>query len=151
MDADALPNCTCFNLRKAARAVTQVYDEALKPSGLRATQFSLLSAVEIEGPVGVAALARMLVMDRTTLTQKSEAVVEPRTLGGRRGCGPPSTPDRVDREGQRGLGSRSAMLAARSSIILPISLDSRAGPECFPISMPPFVSPTTGESLWQKV
>jgi hypothetical protein len=29
-----------------ARAVTQLYDEALKPSGLRVTQFSLLNAIK---------------------------------------------------------------------------------------------------------
>ena len=32
MDPKTPANCTCFNLRKAARAVTQMYDEALKPS-----------------------------------------------------------------------------------------------------------------------
>ncbi|MEW6300271.1 MAG: hypothetical protein AB1671_21465 [Thermodesulfobacteriota bacterium] len=36
--------CACFNLRKAARAVTQLYEEVLRPTGLRVTQFALLSA-----------------------------------------------------------------------------------------------------------
>jgi DNA-binding MarR family transcriptional regulator len=69
MNLETPANCTCFNLRKAARAVTQLYDEALKPSGLRATQFSLLSVVENKGPTGITDLAHMLVMDRTTLTR----------------------------------------------------------------------------------
>jgi hypothetical protein len=34
--------CACFNLRKASRTVTQLYDEILQPSGLLATQFTLL-------------------------------------------------------------------------------------------------------------
>ena len=67
MDIKAPANCTCFNLRKAARAVTQAYDKEMKPSGLRATQFSLLRVVAKLGPVGIKDLAKALVMDRTTL------------------------------------------------------------------------------------
>src|SRR6478735_5422612 len=62
-------DCTCNNLRKAARAVTQYYDEALRPSGIRATQFSLLSAIKEFGTVSIGALAEESVMDRTTLTR----------------------------------------------------------------------------------
>ena len=62
-------SCTCFNLRKAARAVTQVYDEALQPSGLRTTQFSLLAALNHMQLATVSELARGMVMDRTTLTR----------------------------------------------------------------------------------
>lgn len=62
-------NCTCFNLRKAARAVTQYYDAALQPSGIKATQFSVLSVAKRLGPVLVGRLAEELVMDRTTLTR----------------------------------------------------------------------------------
>ncbi len=67
MDVKAPANCTCFNLRKAARAVTQAYDKEMKPSGLRATQFPLLIMVAKLGPVGIKDLAKALVMDRTTL------------------------------------------------------------------------------------
>lgn len=80
MDANAPANCTCFNLRKAARAVTQVYDEALKPSGLRATQFSLLRVVENIGPSGIAELARALVTDRTTLTRNLKPLLDQKLL-----------------------------------------------------------------------
>ncbi len=61
--------CTCFNLRKAARAVTQLYDGALAPVGLRATQFTILAIVAEKGPIGLTALADRMVMDRTTLTR----------------------------------------------------------------------------------
>jgi len=67
MDINALSNCTCLNLRKAARAVTQTYDKVLRPSGLRSTQFSLLSVIANLQPVGIKDLAKELVMDRTTL------------------------------------------------------------------------------------
>ena len=61
--------CTCLNLRKATRAVTQLYDEALRSAGLRVTQFSLLAMTKAQEPVTVTKLAEALVMDRTTLTR----------------------------------------------------------------------------------
>lgn len=62
-------DCACFNLRKAARAITQLYDEAIRPSGLRCTQFSLLIATTRLEPVTVTHLAEIVVMDRTTLAR----------------------------------------------------------------------------------
>lgn len=62
-------SCVCFNLRKSARAITQIYEEALKPTGLRATQFSLLVATRLMGTITINSLAKALVMDRTTLTR----------------------------------------------------------------------------------
>ena len=64
-----MQNCTCFNLRKTTRAVTQLYDEALKPSGLYATQFTLLAAISSTEPVTITKLSQALVMERTTLTR----------------------------------------------------------------------------------
>jgi DNA-binding MarR family transcriptional regulator len=68
----AVLRCTCFNLRKAARAVTQMYDEFLRPSGLRCTQFSLLMLVRGVGPIRITELADRAVMDRTTLKRNVE-------------------------------------------------------------------------------
>jgi DNA-binding MarR family transcriptional regulator len=65
----AVRDCTCFNLRKAARAVTQLYDEALRPTGLKCTQFSLLTVVLEMGTVPISRMAEEAVMDRTTLTR----------------------------------------------------------------------------------
>jgi DNA-binding MarR family transcriptional regulator len=62
-------DCTAFNLRKALRAVSHIYEEALAPSGLRDTQLSLLVALALGGDMPVARLAGMLVLDRTTLTR----------------------------------------------------------------------------------
>jgi DNA-binding MarR family transcriptional regulator len=62
-------NCVCFNLRKAARAVTQVYDDILRPTGLRATQHSLLTVIQLSGRVSISTLAERAVMDRTTLAR----------------------------------------------------------------------------------
>jgi len=62
-------NCTCFNLRKASRAVTQLFDEALKPAGLFATQFTLLAAISSQDSATITELSKTLIMDRTTLTR----------------------------------------------------------------------------------
>ncbi len=61
--------CACFNLRKASRVITQHFDEALKPSGLLATQFTILVALAMSRSATVNELAEKLVMDRTTLTR----------------------------------------------------------------------------------
>ncbi|HYM71742.1 MAG TPA: MarR family winged helix-turn-helix transcriptional regulator [Stellaceae bacterium] len=59
--------CNCLAIRQAARHVTQFYDQFLAPTGLRATQFAMLSRLRRSGPMTINALAAMLVMDRTTL------------------------------------------------------------------------------------
>jgi DNA-binding MarR family transcriptional regulator len=59
--------CNCLALRQAARHVTQFYDQFLADAGLRATQFSILTRLRRLGPLSINALARELVMDRTTL------------------------------------------------------------------------------------
>ncbi|HUI99169.1 MAG TPA: MarR family winged helix-turn-helix transcriptional regulator [Usitatibacter sp.] len=63
----AFPQCNCLALRQAARHVTQFYDQYLAPTGLRTTQFSILAKLKRLGPMTINALARELVMDRTTL------------------------------------------------------------------------------------
>lgn len=65
----AVSICACFNLRKAARAMTQHFDERLKPSGLLVTQFTILVTVGSVKAGTINELAEILVMDRTTLTR----------------------------------------------------------------------------------
>jgi DNA-binding MarR family transcriptional regulator len=59
--------CNCLAVRQAARHITQFYDQWLAPSGLRATQFSILAKLRRTGPMTINALAAEMVMDRTTL------------------------------------------------------------------------------------
>lgn len=61
--------CTCLNLRRITRRVTQHFDDVLSPSGLRCTQFSLLGMLHAPGPLTVTALAERMDLDRTTLTR----------------------------------------------------------------------------------
>lgn len=67
--AEVPGTCTGFNLRRADRIVTQLYDEMLRPAGIKPTQFTLLTAIRLAGPVAINDLAAGLVMDRTTLTR----------------------------------------------------------------------------------
>jgi DNA-binding MarR family transcriptional regulator len=67
--AEVAANCACLQLRRAARLVTQWYDEALRPSGVRATQFTLLVAIRLMSPAPITELAKVMGMDRTTLTR----------------------------------------------------------------------------------
>ena len=64
----ALP-CMCANVRRAARAITQLYEDALRPLGLRATQFTLLQALSIAGEISQGQLGEILAMDSTTLSR----------------------------------------------------------------------------------
>ena len=62
--------CTCGSLRKASRRISQFYDTALAPVGIKSTQFSILTEVERGSAVGevfMHELAAAMVMDRSTL------------------------------------------------------------------------------------
>ena len=64
----ALP-CMCASLRRASRVLTQHYDTALRPLGLRATQFTLLQALSLAGELSQKTLGEILAIDSTTLTR----------------------------------------------------------------------------------
>ena len=68
--------CTCASLRQATRSVTQVYDATLQPTGLRATQFTLLATLDQLGEPAMTQLAAALVMDRTTLTRNLKPLID---------------------------------------------------------------------------
>jgi len=61
-------HCTCQKLRKAARIITRRYDEALKPTGIKGTQFTMLTTISIvDGDATLTDLADYMGMERTTL------------------------------------------------------------------------------------
>jgi len=70
-----LQGCVCLALRRAARVVTQRYDAALRPLGVRATQIPILTAAVSGERVPLAALAETLGMDRTTLLRNVRPLV----------------------------------------------------------------------------
>lgn len=77
---EEVPICACFNIRKAARAISQLYDDVLRPSGLRVTQFSILAVTSRLGPVTVTRLAEETVTDRTTLTRNLKLLAQQKLI-----------------------------------------------------------------------
>ena len=61
--------CACANLRRAARIVTQRYDQQLQPAGIKTTQFTLLQALTRTGSISQGNLGELLGLDSTTLTR----------------------------------------------------------------------------------
>jgi DNA-binding MarR family transcriptional regulator len=60
--------CLCLHVQRAARALARRFDEALRPVGLTNGQFSLLMALNRPEPAAMGPVAKLLAMDRTTLT-----------------------------------------------------------------------------------
>ena len=67
----SLPNlpCLCATFRRTARALSQLYDDAVRPFGLRTTQFTILQALSLTGEVSQGRLGEILALDSTTLTR----------------------------------------------------------------------------------
>ncbi|MFN3494466.1 MAG: MarR family winged helix-turn-helix transcriptional regulator [Hydrogenophaga sp.] len=75
-DAEERPvGCTNFKLRQLTRRVTQHYDHHLAAVGLRSTQYSLLSHVDLLGPLAPGELARRMDMDASTLSRNLQPLV----------------------------------------------------------------------------
>jgi DNA-binding MarR family transcriptional regulator len=66
--APSLP-CMCASLRRTSRALSQLYEDALRPVGLRATQFTVLQTLSLAGEITQGQLGQILAMDSTTLTR----------------------------------------------------------------------------------
>jgi DNA-binding MarR family transcriptional regulator len=64
----ALP-CLCGTLRRSSRALTQLYERALRPLGLRSSQFTILQALVRTGECSQGRLGEILAMDSTSLTR----------------------------------------------------------------------------------
>ena len=71
-DIDAFKDCAgclCDGLRRASRAVTRHYQRHFRGTGLVGTQFSMLSVLIRGGPMPVGRIAKLLDVERTTLTR----------------------------------------------------------------------------------
>ncbi len=75
----------CGNFRRTSRALTQLYEQALRPLGMRATQFTILQALALAGEVTQGQLGEMLAMDSTSLTRTLAIMVRQSWITVRRG------------------------------------------------------------------
>lgn len=85
---EVLRECGSFNLRKASRVVTQLYDDILQPTGLRSTQVVVLVILAVEQELSMAGLARQLLVSPSTLSRniqplERDGLIETRDSGKR--------------------------------------------------------------------
>lgn len=78
-------DCLCRKAKMADRVITRAYDDALRPAGLRITQFTLLVAVGYGMPSSIRELADWLAMERTTLTRNLKLLEKEGLLKTRQG------------------------------------------------------------------
>jgi DNA-binding MarR family transcriptional regulator len=77
-EPDTWKQSSCFStsVRRADRALTRIYDEALRPSRLSTTQYSLLSLLaRAPHRMSIGEIAEIQAMDRTTLTRDLNPLV----------------------------------------------------------------------------
>jgi DNA-binding MarR family transcriptional regulator len=84
-----LAACACFNARSAARAITDLYDRALEPSGVRLTQFAILAVIQARAAASMQTIAAELGLDPSTMTRTTRpledaGLVESRAGGDKR-------------------------------------------------------------------
>ena len=79
-DAGKASRCNCTALRKATRRISQLYDDALAPSGLKTTQRAILAQLGRSQPVTVGELAAALVMDAGALAHTLKPLERDRLL-----------------------------------------------------------------------
>ena len=77
--------CMCGSFRRTSRALTQSYERAFRPIGLRATQFTILQVLSRAGEVSQGQLGEILAMDSTTLTRTLEIMRRYGWIAERRG------------------------------------------------------------------
>ena len=67
LDLGAVENCTCFNIRRVSRVITQFFDAEVRRHGMRPTQTPILRALQAKNAWGMAELSEWLGLERTTL------------------------------------------------------------------------------------
>src|SRR3954466_9439751 len=100
--AELLAHCSCTRARTAARLLTRAYDDLLRPAGLKASQLSVLAAVDSIEVASIAALSDALFMDRTTLSRNLKPLLASGWVATSQGAGR-SKAMALTREGEKVL------------------------------------------------
>jgi DNA-binding MarR family transcriptional regulator len=101
--AEISRTCACFNFRKVSRSVTQLFDQTLAATGLRSTQLVILLCAHLQGPISMAALARELVMDPSTLTRNLRPLINQQLINVAAGPGRGGKSVEITTAGQHAL------------------------------------------------
>jgi DNA-binding MarR family transcriptional regulator len=86
----ACAGCFCLASRQAARKITRLYDGYMQGSGIRVTQFTILSQLMLRGEMPIGKLANILGMERTTLTRNLTLLEQRKWISIRTGDDPRS-------------------------------------------------------------
>lgn len=92
--------CMCASLRRASRVLTQLYEDELRPLGLRGTQFTILQALSLAREVSQGTLGQILAIDSTTLTRTLRIMQRHGWIAERRGDDRRERLLRLSKEGQ---------------------------------------------------
>jgi DNA-binding MarR family transcriptional regulator len=117
-DDRRLSPCVCNTLRMVTRGVTQLYDDVLRPSGLRVTQFSILAAFGRLGEANLKQLRHTLAIDQTTLTRSLDLLERDGLIA------PASHPDariramKLTAKGRRALETARPLWARAQGMVL---------------------------------
>ena len=87
-DYMAAAGCFCMTSREAARKITRLYDCLMQDSGIRSTQFTILSQLMLRGEMPLGRLAGLLGMERTTLTRNLAPLEQQKWITARAGDDP---------------------------------------------------------------
>jgi len=87
MDRSSLPSlgCMCAGFRRTTRALTQLYEQTLRPLGLRGSQFTILQVLSRTEEVSQGQIGDILAMDSTTLTRTLKIMRQQGWIAERRG------------------------------------------------------------------
>ena len=104
-DYMACASCFCLASRQAARRITRLYDSHMQPSGIRVTQFTILSQLMLRGEMPIGKLAAILGMERTTLTRNLTLLERQKWISSKAGDDPRSRMIAITAQG-RGMVRR---------------------------------------------
>jgi DNA-binding MarR family transcriptional regulator len=81
LDLTGTGYCASLNFRRTSRIVTRMYDTAMQESGVRSTQFTILVGIAKLQPVAIGTLAKVLMLDSSTLTRSLRLLQNERMIG----------------------------------------------------------------------
>jgi DNA-binding MarR family transcriptional regulator len=68
--------CYCTQFRRSANALTHIYDNALRPTGLKITQHSLLRALDRLQAATYNEIAAEVALDKTTISRNIKVLID---------------------------------------------------------------------------
>jgi len=80
LDLTGTGYCASLNFRRTSRIVTRLYDTVMQESGVRSTQFAILVGIAKLQPVAMGHLAKVLMLDSSTLTRSLRLLQKERMI-----------------------------------------------------------------------